>query len=53
MLGERAGLEDGVRTSTLVAVTPCRVASVDPGQFDSAALTELAAGHQREGTAAG
>jgi hypothetical protein len=53
MLGERAGLEDGVRTSTLVAVTPCRVASVDAGQFDSAALTELAAGHQREGTAAG
>ena len=53
MLGERAGLEGGVRTSTLVAVTSCRVASVDAGQFDSAMLTELAAGHQREGTAAG
>jgi cyclic nucleotide-binding protein len=53
MLGERAHLEGGVRTSTLVAVTPCRVASVDAGQFDSTKLTELAAGHQREGTAAG
>jgi hypothetical protein len=51
MLGERAGLEGGVRTSTLVAVTPCRVASVDAGQFDSAVLTELAAGHQRERSA--
>jgi len=53
MLGERAGLEGGVRTSTLVAVTPCRVASVDAGQLDAAMLTELATGHQREGTAAG
>jgi cyclic nucleotide-binding protein len=53
MLGERAHLEGGVRTSTLVAVTPCRVASVDAGQLDSTKLTELAAGHQREGTAAG
>lgn len=52
MLGERAGLEGGVRTSTLVAVTPCRVASVDAGQFDRAMLTELAAGHQREDSAA-
>ena len=52
MLGERAQLEGGVRTSTLVAVTPCRVASVDAGQFDPAVLTELAAGHQREGAAA-
>jgi hypothetical protein len=51
MLGERAGLEGGVRTSTLVAVTACRVASVDAGQFDSAMLTELAAGHQREDSA--
>jgi hypothetical protein len=51
MLGERAHLEGGVRTSTLVAVTPCRVASVDAGQFDSAVLTELAAGHQREDSA--
>jgi Cyclic nucleotide-binding domain len=51
ILGERAQLEGGVRTSTLVAATPCRVASVDAGQFDSAMLTELAAGHQREDSA--
>jgi hypothetical protein len=51
ILGERAHLEGGVRTSTLVAATPCRVASVDAGQFDSAMLTELAAGHQREDSA--
>jgi hypothetical protein len=51
MLGERAQLEGGVRTSTLVAVTPCRVASVDVGQFGNAVLTELAAGHRHEDSA--
>jgi Cyclic nucleotide-binding domain len=51
MLGERAQLEGGIRTSTLTAVTPCRVASVSAGQFDPSALAELAAGHRREGTA--
>ena len=50
MLGERAQLERGIRTSTLTAVTPCRVASVRAGQFDPSALAELAAGHRREGT---
>jgi len=48
MLGERAALEGGTRTSTLVAVTPCRVASVPAGQLDPTALTELATGHRRE-----
>lgn len=48
MLGERAHLEGGARTSTLVAVTPCRVASVDAGQLQRSALEELAAGHRRE-----
>jgi hypothetical protein len=48
LLGERAHLEDGIRTSSLVAVTPCRVASVPARQFDPAALTELASGHRRE-----
>jgi len=33
ILGERAHLETGVRTSTLVAVTPCRVAAVPASQF--------------------
>ena len=48
MLGERAHLEGGARTSTLVAVTPCRVAAVDASQFDRSALQELSGGHRRE-----
>jgi hypothetical protein len=31
-----------------VAVTPCRVASVDATQFDRQALEELSGGHRRE-----
>jgi len=50
LLGERAHLEGGVRTSTLVAVTPCRVASVEAAQLDQQALVELSAGHRREET---
>jgi hypothetical protein len=53
LLGERAHLEGGIRTSTLVAVTACRVASVAAGQFDPGALTELASGHRREEAAQG
>ena len=52
MLGERAHLEGGTRTSTLVAVTACRVAAVDAGQLDRSALEELSAGHRREEAAA-
>ena len=48
MLGERAHLEGGTRTSTLAAVTACRVASVDAAQLDRAALEELSGGHRRE-----
>jgi len=48
MLGERAQLEGGIRTSTLTAVTACRVASVPAAQFEPSALTELASGHRRE-----
>jgi CRP-like cAMP-binding protein len=48
ILGERAHLEEGSRTSTLVAVTPCRVASVEASQLDRSALTELSLGHRRE-----
>jgi hypothetical protein len=51
ILGERAHLEDGVRTSTLVAATACRVASVPGGALDPAALTELAGTHRREDAA--
>ena len=48
MLGERAALEGGTRTSTLVAVTRCRVASVPAVQLDRSDLAELATGHRRE-----
>jgi CRP-like cAMP-binding protein len=48
LLGERAHLEGGVRTSSNVAVTPCRVALFDAGQIARAHLEELAAGHRRE-----
>jgi CRP-like cAMP-binding protein len=53
MLGERAHLEGGARTSTLVAVTASRVASADAGQLDRESLEELSAGHRREDAAAG
>ena len=48
LLGERAHLEGGLRTSTLTAVTACRIATADASQFDRAALEELAVGHRRE-----
>jgi Cyclic nucleotide-binding domain len=48
MLGERAVLEGGTRTSTLVAVTRCRVASIPAVQLDLSDLAELATGHRRE-----
>jgi len=48
LLGERAHLESGTRTATLVAVTPCRVAAVDAGQLERSALQELSSGHRRE-----
>ena len=48
LLGERAHLEGGARTSSLVAVTPCRVAAVNASQLDRSALEELSGGHRRE-----
>ena len=50
MLGERAGLEAGTRTASLVAVTRCKVASVDGAQFERSALVELSGSHRREET---
>jgi hypothetical protein len=47
LLGERAHLESGVRTSTLVAVTNCRVAAVHAAELDRGDLHELAKGHRR------
>ena len=48
ILGERAVLEGGTRTSTLRATTPCRVAVAHAEQLDRAALAELSEGHRRE-----
>jgi hypothetical protein len=48
VLGERALLEGGRRTSTLTAVTPVRVAVAAKHQIDVDRLTELSGGHRRE-----
>lgn len=48
VLGERAALEGGTRTSTLVAVTRCRVASAPAVQLSRSDLAELSTGHRRE-----
>lgn len=48
IVGERAVLEGGTRTSTLRATTPCRVAVATADQVDRGALRELAEGHRRE-----
>jgi hypothetical protein len=48
VLGERAGIEAGKRTSTLVAVTGCRVAVVAHSVMDKDQLRELAKGHGGE-----
>ncbi len=48
IIGERAALEGGTRTSTLTAVTPCKVAVVSAEEVDRDALAQLAEGHRRE-----
>jgi hypothetical protein len=48
VLGERAALEGGVRTSTIRTVTPCRVAVARADQIDRERLSELSQGHRRE-----
>jgi hypothetical protein len=48
ILGERAVLEGGVRTSTLRAVTKCKVAVAPADRVDPDALTELGRQHRRE-----
>jgi len=47
LLGERAHLDGGARTSTLVAVTPCRVASVEAAELDRGQLQERSKDHRR------
>jgi hypothetical protein len=48
ILGERAALEGGLRTATLRAVTPIRVAVARPDDIEPAALVEISRGHRRE-----
>jgi CRP-like cAMP-binding protein len=48
ILGERALLEGGRRTSTLRALTPCRVAVAAADQLDPRALAEVSSTHRRE-----
>lgn len=50
ILGERAALEGGVRTSTLRALTKATVAVVKADQLDEDQLAELSDGHRREST---
>ncbi len=48
ILGERAVVEKGYRTSTLFAVTDCRVAAVPGDRIEPAVLKQLAESHKRE-----
>jgi Cyclic nucleotide-binding domain len=48
ILGERALLEGGRRTSTLRAATPARVAVISPADVDESVLPELARAHRAE-----
>lgn len=48
ILGERAVLEGGTRTSTLRAMTPVKVAAAAADEIEPSALEQLASGHRRE-----
>lgn len=48
LVGERALLEGGLRTSTLRAITTCKVAVATGDQIDPAVLAEVSLGHRRE-----
>jgi hypothetical protein len=48
LIGERAVLEDGRRTATLTAVSPCKVAEARKVELDMAKLAEISEGHRRE-----
>jgi hypothetical protein len=48
MHGERAVLEGGLRTSTVRAVTKCKLAVAKADQVDREALQQLSSGHRRE-----
>jgi hypothetical protein len=48
LIGERAVLEGGKRTATLVAVSPCKVAEARKVELDLDKLAEIREGHRRE-----
>jgi hypothetical protein len=48
VVGERAILEGGRRTSTLRALTLCKVAAAREVDIEPSALEELREGHRRE-----
>ena len=48
LIGERAVLEGGKRTATLVAVSPCKVAEARKVELDLDKLAEVSEGHRRE-----
>jgi hypothetical protein len=48
IVGERAALEGGRRTSTLRAVTPCKIATFNSRQVSPETMARLAEGHRRE-----
>ena len=50
IVGERAVLEGGLRTSTLRALTKAKVAVARADQIDREALVEVSSGHRRETT---
>jgi hypothetical protein len=53
ILGERAVVEGGIRTSTLRATTPVRVAVASASDLREEVLEELASQHRREESSAG
>ena len=48
LIGERAVLEGGRRTATLIAVSPCKVAEARKVELDLDRLAEVSEGHRRE-----
>lgn len=48
LVGERAALEGGVRTSSLRAVTRCTVAAAPASSIDPESLAAVSEGHRRE-----
>jgi hypothetical protein len=51
LIGERAVLEGGRRTATLIAVSPCRVAEARKVELDLDKLAEVSRSHRREDAA--